>query len=166
MSDNPAVEVAKERRADEAEGGVVTLSTGVRARLLPVAASLLDEVRARVPVPKVPIWHNPNTERDEENPNDPAYTRALAEHVERVGVAAIDAIVLFGVELADGVPDDTRWLKKLARLGIDVDADDPDEVEFAFKKFVAVASPDIMRIAEMSGVSGAAVERAAASFRR
>lgn len=163
MAENPAVEVAKERRAADG-AGVVTLSTGIRARLIPVAASLIDEVRARVPVPKVPVWHNPDSDRDEENPNDPAYVRAVDEYTRALGTAAIDAMLMFGVELVDGLPDDGKWLKKLKRLGIEVDAADPDELEFAYKKYVALALPDMAQLGEQSGIARAAVDRAARSF--
>ncbi len=163
MTDNPAVEVAKERRADD-EAGVVTLSTGVRARLRPVSASLIDEVRARVPVPKVPLWHNPDTDRDEENPNDPAYTRALEEHGRKRGQVTIDAMVMFGCELVDPVPDVSKWAPKLRCLGIEVDEHDEVGVEFAYKKYIAVAPPDLDAIGEKARLSKAAVEGAAAGF--
>jgi hypothetical protein len=129
-----------------------------------VAASLIDEVRARVPEPKVPVWHNPDTDRDEENPNDPAYARALEEYGHTLGLVSIDAMILFGVELADPIPADGAWLRKLARLGIEVDASDPDEVEFAYKKYVAMGLSDIEAVSARARVTGAAVENAARSF--
>lgn len=162
MTESPAVEVAKERREAEGQAGVVTLSTGVRARLVPVSASLIDEVRSRVRAPKVPVWHNPDNDRDEENPLDPEYRRAVGEYEQALGLAAMDALILFGVELIDPIPG--GWQKKLRRLGIEVDESDPDEVEFAYKKYVAVSIQDVQAIGQRSGVTGAAVERAAASF--
>src|SRR5690554_1657400 len=70
-----AVEVAKSRARDEE--AVVTLSSGVRARIHPVAASLIAEVSSKVEDPPVPTWFNPDKEREEPNPSDPEYLRAL-----------------------------------------------------------------------------------------
>jgi hypothetical protein len=54
-SKNPVVEVAKEAQ-QPSDDGVVTLSTGIRARLHPVSAALMSDVTARVKDPEVPTW--------------------------------------------------------------------------------------------------------------
>jgi len=115
MSQNKsaAVKVAKEATLDATRE--VNLSTGVRAKLRPVATTLIDEVASRIKDPEVPMWHNPDKDRDEPNPNDPKYIAAKEEADRQRGIAVIDAVVMFGVELLDGVPDD-GWLGKLQYL--------------------------------------------------
>lgn len=172
MTDNPSPAVtAKKERAARHET-VVTFSTGVRARLIPVAASLITDVTGRVEDPPVPIWHNPEKDRDEENPNDPAYTRALERADMRRGLAAVDAMVLFGVELIDGLPEDDTWLtnlKHMQRLGhLDLsgyDLEDPVDREFLYKRYIAVSSPDLQRVMAMSGLRQEDIARAERSFR-
>ena len=157
---NPVVVVAREHR--DASGDTV-LSTGVRAKLTPVSAALIDEVTSRIPNPNVPTWHNPDTGRDDPNPLHPDYIAALGEANRKRGMAALDAIIMFGVGLVEPVPD-TGWEKKLKHLGIEVDVSDPDEREWSYKKYVAVGAADLNRLMALSGVSQEAVARAADSF--
>ena len=67
---NPAVAVAKARHGLD-EDGTELLSTGIRARIVPVAASLIDEAVARIRDPQVPVVMNEKKGREEENPLDP-----------------------------------------------------------------------------------------------
>lgn len=169
---SPAVPVAKEKaNRDGTENHEVTLAGGVRATLVPVSASLIDEVTSRIKPPKIPMWHNEDKDRDEPNPNDPAYTAELAEVGRKQSTAAIDAIVMFGVELVDGLPEDDKWLKKLQymekRGNLDLssyDVDDELDQEFLYKRFIGVSTDIITKISEISGVSGEDVEDAERSF--
>ena len=167
---NPAVAVAKRDRASD---GVreTTLSTGHRARLVPVATSLIETVRTQVKDPPVPMWTNPDKDREEENPNDPAYIRALVEAHDRRTAAVMDALMLFGVELLDGVPKDDGWLNNLRLLERhgqldlgDLDLDDPLDRAFAFKKFIAISSEDYTAVMELSGVTASGVAAQAEMF--
>jgi len=157
---NPVVVVAREHR--NASGDTV-LSTGVRAKLTPVSAALIDEVTSRIHNPVVPTWHNPDTGRDDPNPLHPDYIAALGEANRKRGMAALDAVIMFGVGLVESVPD-TGWEKKLKRLGVEVDVSDPDEREWSYKKYVAVGAADLNRLMALSGVSQEAEARAADSF--
>jgi len=166
---NAAAALARERR--NGHDGPVTLSTGVRARIVPVAATLLEEVAARIPAPEVPVWHNPDKDRDEPNPLHPRYIEAEAKANRDRGLAAIDAMVMFGVELVDGLPDDDGWLDKLKFLekkGLlsldDYDVSDPVDKEFLYKRFIAVASADLALISRRSGITPEEIARAAGSF--
>lgn len=163
-----AVEAAKEQKIEEA----CVLSTGVRARLSPVAASLVQQVTSKVEDPPVPMWFDEGKQRDVANPNDPAYLKALERTASKRGEAAMDAMILFGVELIDGLPEDDEWLKKLmimSKLGhIDIsayDTSDPLEKEFLYKKFVAIASDDLVRLSTLTRLSEEDVQAAAAGFR-
>ena len=165
---SPALKVAKEQ---EEQDGITVLSTGVRARLVPVAASLISEVASRVKDPEVPICYIPEKERDEPNPFDPEYLRMLDEATAKRGTVSLETMVMFGVELIDGVPEDDAWLKRLrflekhGNLDLDeYDLDDPMEREFVYKLYIAVGSNDIVAIARMSGISPEEIEQAAESF--
>ena len=162
-----ATVVARERATDE----IVILSTGFRARIRCVAASLIEEVASRIEDPPVPLWHNPDRDRDEPNPMDPQYQVDLTKVTRHRGVASIDAMVMFGLDMEDPLPLDDLWIEKLRaleRLGhlslTGYDLTHPIDREFLFKRFVAVGSDDLLLIARRSGIQEEAVQKAAGSF--
>ena len=170
---NPAVEVAKDKELSSGREVIVDLTGGVRARLVPVPASLIDEVTSRIVEPEIPMWHNPDKERDEPNPSDPKYLKEVADITRKRGLAAIDAFALFGVELIDGMPEDDGWLKKLRYMEkrglIDLspfDLDDPLDKEFVYKRYVAVDATVLSKVSRLSGISQDEVTAAERSFRR
>lgn len=167
---NPAVAVAKARRGLD-EDGTEVLSTGIRARIVPVAASLIDEAVARIRDPQVPVAMNDDKGREEENPLDPVYLEAMADAKRKRVRAGLDVMIMFGIELADGVPEDDGWVKRLQlmeKMGhLDLgefDFDDPIEREFLYKSFITVASADLIRLGVLSGISRTEVAEAAANF--
>lgn len=166
---SPALEVAKDRASEGMQERV--LSTGVRVRLGSVSATLIEEVSSRIPYPDVPMWHNEAKERDEPNPGDPKYLDEVAQVDRDRGIAAMDAMILFGVELLDGVPDDDTWVTKLRFLEkrnmLDLgeyDFQDEMDREFLFKRYVAIGAADLDLVGEMIGVSEEAIAAAAESF--
>lgn len=168
---SPAVTVARNK---DGRGGevIVTLPTGDRARLLPVSAALIDEVTSHLKDPKPPTWHNPETEADEPNPNHPDYLSELEEMGRKRGLAVIDASVMFGVELLDGLPEPEKWMQKLkwmakhGKLSLEgYDLEDPLDLEFLYKRFIAVSNDVMEQILRLSGVGPEDVERAEKSFR-
>lgn len=163
---HPVVEVAHVVNEAAKGDGTVVLSTGFRARIVPVSASLIDQVTAKIKDPDVPMWKNEEKGREEPNPADPAYLKALDDAARERGIAAMDALIMFGVDLVDDIPGDSLWVKKLKFLGIDVDTDDPFEVEFYFKKYVAVSAEDVQLVTSRSGMTAGDVEAAERSFRR
>jgi hypothetical protein len=163
QSTNPAVQAANEQTSET--DGIRVFSTGVRVRLKSVSASLIDDVRARIKDPVVPTVHDEEKDRDLQNPNDPAYLRALEEADEARAVAAVDAMIMFGVELVDEIPENTDWIKRLAMLGIEVDESNKFAVEFAFKKYIAVGTPDLPQVYTASApVTTEGVAKAMAGF--
>lgn len=165
VAELPVVEAAQEQ-VDVETDAVRVLSTGVRVCLKSVSASLIDEVRARVKDPDVPEVYDEEKDRKLRNPNDPAYLRALEEAEELRGRAATDAMIMFGVELIDPIPDDDGWIDQLAFLGIEVDVSNKFAREFAYKKYIAVGTPDLPDVFTASSpVTGEGVAKAMAGFR-
>lgn len=172
-----AVQVAKSMRSS-IPTEPVQLSTGYWAHIHPVSAPLIDEASARVPEPRPPIVFVDDKGREEPNPNDPDYLRELDRlDVER-SMAAIDVMIMMGVELVneDGTPyeidESGRWRKQLKLLEkmnrIDLaryDLTDPDELEFVFKKYIATATSDIPMISTFSGLDAGEIEEAVKTFR-
>lgn len=163
-SQTAVVEVARDNSVDKEE--IVTLSSGVRVKIGSVTASLIDRVTSKIKDPDPPMFMNEDKGREEPNYSDPKYRRQLAEAERERGIAAMDAIVMFGFELVDGLPEDTRWKRKLQLLDISIpdDADDI-ELEFLYKKYVAVAPDEVGLVTERSGLTEEEIRAAEASFR-
>lgn len=168
---SPAVETAKMLNL-RSDGPVeITLPTGDIAILKPVTASLIDAVTSRIEDPKPPMWHNEAKDIDEPNPSHPDYLAAVDNANRLRGIAAMDAMVMFGVDLVNGIPEDGKWLKTLRYMEkrgmlslADYDLEDALDLEFLYKRFVAVDSNVIGKISELSGISPAEVDRAEESF--
>lgn len=167
-SKHPTLRVAK---AATHGASFVTLSTGYKARIRPVSAKLLDEVSGTVPEPDVPKQFIESKNREEYNPLDPNYKRAVREANKLRGIRVTEALVLFGVELLDPVPPLEEWLPSLRMLEkrgslnlSDFDFNDPLDVEFVFKNFVAVSGRDLMLVSLASGISEKEVASAVAGF--
>jgi len=172
MSNNKpaAVQVAREHQDEEKSARIVE-RLGVRARLIPVPEGILEDAERKIADPPVPMFKD-ESGLDIENPSDPAYLRAIDEVNARRGIAAIEAMCLFGVQLLDGLPEDDTWRKKLEfyqkRGHIDlswVDWTDELEVEFVFIRYAFVIMADINYIGRASRMTAEELARAEASFR-
>jgi hypothetical protein len=147
---------------------------GAKIRVIPVSALLIQEITSQIDDPRPPM--QPNLEKDgrmEENPFDPDYLDKLKEAQQKRSQATSDALVMFGLELVDGLPEDETWIKKLrwlektGRIDLSyIDFNDPFEKDFAFKKFIAATNPTIMEVTRASGVSQEDIDNATASFQR
>lgn len=167
---NPVTKAAE--RVNQ-NGNVVSLSTGVRVRVRPVSARLLDEVQRTVPHPAVPKQFLEDKGIEVENPMHPAYLREVEEANSLRGQRVTEALMLFGFELVDGVPPEESWLPKLRYLesrgmldlsGYDLEID--LDRELLFKGMVAVGAPDLMLLSMASGLTEAEVAAAEDSFQR
>jgi hypothetical protein len=162
---HPVVQVAHAVDTGSDEDDIVILSTGAKARIRSVSASLVDQVSARIKDPEIPMWFNDKKDREEPNPSDPIYLRALDDVARERGLAAMDALIMFGVDLVDPMPEDELWIKKLKLVGIEVDAEDELEKEFIYKKYIAVGADDVTLVTEKSGMSAESVAEADRTFR-
>lgn len=169
----PVVAVARQV-AEEKENGNerrTLLSDGRWGRLVPVSIALVEEVTARIVDPPVPMWHNEERDRDEPNPSDPTYLAGLAEAEKRRGMAVMDAMIMFGVDLLEGLPEGDGWVDKLRfmeRLGaLDLskfDTDNPIDREFLYKRYIACPASLVGEISRISGMTEADVEKAERTF--
>ena len=168
------VDVAKERSSrDDPDDNIMVMPNGVKVRINPVAPNLIDDVTSRIEDPPVPMWHNPEKDRDEPNPADPDYLKSMARAERKRNTAAVDAMLMFGVELVDGLPEDTSWKEKikfmvsadLLDLG-DLDIDDPLTAEYLYKKYIITSAPVLENLTRVSGLPTEEIERAERSFQR
>ena len=147
------------------------LSTGVVGRIVPVGASLIDDVVASIQDPKPPLFFNEDKGREEENPTDPTYIEALEAAQRQRAVAAMETLLLFGLELQE-LPPDEEWLPKLkymqkrGHISLDgFDLNDPMERELLYKKYIAVGTADLIKIGQHAGLNSRDVEEAARTFK-
>lgn len=173
---NPAVEIAAEVK-DGAREKIFQTSTGYWIKVSPVSATLIDKVQAKIVDPEPPLFYIAEKDKYEPNPNDPKYLKDLQRaDVDRV-MAALDAIIMLGVELCDehgnfvDVPEG-NWIKKLRLLEkhgyIDLsehDLEDELDKEFLFKRYIALSAQDIEPVAAMSGIKEEDVKQAEDTFR-
>ena len=170
---NPVVELAKERsQGKKAHSFEVD---GVCIRLVGVPSGTIQDAISRVKVPDVPTWYNPDKDRDEPNPNDPSYLKALEVHSQEQGRVATEAMIMFGCEIDQDTwpPQDSTWLRKLqlaARRGtLDlawVDWEDEIDQQFLFLKYHAISNDRLIEIGQAAGLSQEARAQARASFQR
>jgi hypothetical protein len=169
MAEKAVIEVAREQEEQddiwEVEG------YKIRVKAIPVA--IISDVSNRIPDPEIPIWHDPEYDRDVQNPNDPAYLNKKEEVDRKRGEAMIDATVMFGIDLPDGVPPTEKWLPKLKFLEkrgqVDLsgyDLSDDLEKEFVFKKYIIASIALINYIQNMSSVTPEDIGEAGRPFRR
>lgn len=177
MSKNGDIEAALSTVKDNTE--IFTFTTGVRVRLLPVNPMLTQAAMARIKDPAVPIIVDKEQGKEYANPNDPVYQRELEDANVQRGYARLNTIILWSIELVDGLPESDDWLYKLQfqeRQGdLDLspfDFENPIDKEFAFKKFIAIGDTvnengeniDINLILDQGIVDSEAVDIASETF--
>ncbi len=147
------------------------LTTGVIGRIVPIGASLIDDVVASIPDPKIPTFFNEDKQREEENPTDPAYLEALAATQRKRAIAAMETLLLFGLELQEIPPDESwlprlRYMEKRGHISLEgYDLDDPLEKELLYKKYVAVGTADLIKIGQHAGLNSRDVKEEASRFK-
>jgi hypothetical protein len=165
---NPAVQAAQ-----KVDASVRTLSSGVRIRINSVPQLLIDDAVNMVPEPQVPYFHDEERGYEIPNPNDPRYLSLLAAYERAQAQAAVDAAVIWGVELVDEVPDESEWLPKLkffakrGRLDLSqYDLENPLEREFVFKRYCALSAGELSELLPdmIAGVTEEDVQKARESF--
>jgi hypothetical protein len=170
QNSNPALDVVKRNTRDEA-GKEITLSTGIRAILTPVASSLIIEAQSEIEDPIVPMQEIEGKPGKYENPHDPDYLKAKKKAEKARVEAGIDTMIIMGVELVDGLPENDGWIKKLkylekrGRISLKgYDLKDELDREFLYKRHIAMSSDDWMLLNEISGIRQADLDTAGSLF--
>lgn len=161
---------AKEKGTDEIPDEIT--KKGVKIRIESVPPSLLDDVTSKIKDPLPPMVMIESKGREEPNPSDPKYLQELAEAEDARNRAIMDTLVLFGVELVDGMPEDDKWLKKVRYLEkldrIDLSAfdleDDELDREFLYKRYFLVDAEVMRMITDKSGINPEEVAKIEDSF--
>lgn len=151
------------------------LASGTLLRFKPVPPLAMQQTASQLVPPKPPMWLNPDTEREEENPNHPDYREALRLFGERQYTALVDTVFLLGVdvvELGDGVLplEDDGWLEPLEFLGLKVPHATAYERKIGWLKLHVIQTMEdlsivFQRAVQAAGVSEARVQQMLAAFR-
>lgn len=161
----------------------VTLTSGITLIVQAVSPYAIREALRRTREPEVPIIHDADKGRDEPNPNDPDYLKAMDEWVERVQETTNNVFYLLGTQLkVDSEtgrpvlpsgrfgPEDDGWLRILKVLDIEIDVTDSFERYLAWLKYYAITNPEdttrlTIAISRRSGVVEDDVAQAMSAFR-
>src|SRR3972149_7775442 len=95
----------------------IALSNGIVLRIKPMPPLLLNDIANSIPEPEMPKIFIEEDNRYEDNPDHPAYIKALNDRANEVGIRTINAIISVGsevVSIPDGVlrPEDNGWPKR------------------------------------------------------
>jgi len=172
---NHALEAKKQQVAEnEIKDSAWITSSGDKIKTSAVPFSVYMAILSKIKDPLPPVEMDEDLGRKVPNFNNPEYLRELSENSQKRSDETINIAVLFGVELVDGVPPKEKWLNRLLfsqRITGEPNLDsfnleDKIDLEFIYKKFVALASiEDINKILMEIGISAEKVEKADESFR-
>jgi len=169
-----AVDTAVRARNQKHEG-TVSLSTGVMIRVRPVANLIVADIARGFPEPKPPKVYIEEKAREDVNPNDPDYLKALNDRQTEMAMAINDAFLLMGTEIIsvpDDVPkvEDAAWVARLAILGIKSPEDEYSRYLAWLKYIAAPLATDVIAlirgVGDLSAVSEDEVQAVADGFRR
>jgi hypothetical protein len=144
-------------------------STGVKITLKAAPALLIEQAQSMVESPKPPINEIKDEDgkviRTEENRLHPDFQEALREYDRKRSMAALDAMVMFSVELPAGLPEDESWIKNLKYLERHnlfslngYSFDDEDDKEFIYKRYIALGSDELQLVSQINGIRQEDVE--------
>jgi len=133
-----AAEVAAEEQGWELPPRELTLSTGITLKLKPVPQAVIRRAASKVPRPVPPKFFVPDKDREEENPDDPDYLRAVDEWTAQQALAVQKVVYLMGTEPAmipDGAegPQGQGWPEVPLYLGIISE----EELENPYLRYIA-----------------------------
>lgn len=113
----------EENHREKVRDNEFTCARGVKFKIQKVNAFLVTEALGKVKFPDVPVVHNDEDDRDEENPNDPIYLQKVQD------AQALRTLTAYNISIAMGTYSQRDWCPE----GVDyVDGTDwPELMEFA-----------------------------------
>jgi len=168
-------EALNEVEGQKQEESLLTLSSGVVVRAVPVSPLLMDALMRRYKPPKPPQFKNEENGRYYENRDDPDWLDEVQKLEQESETAALDLLFAKGVELIsipDGMarPEEDEWVEDIKLFaGVEIDPH-PRLRLLAWIKYVAAQrAEDLMNLGkavmQQTGVSEDLVSQALASFR-
>lgn len=163
--------------ADSAKprSNTVELTNGIVLRIVPVPPLAMREVSIQVKPPEVPTVWMEDKQRDEPNPNDPDYLKALVEYSQRQVEMLTNIMLCLGTQVAEvpeGVdkPEDNDWIERIEFLGLHIDTSNKYQRYLSWLRYYALTSgPDISSIVrtvmQNSGTTEEEVQAIIKSFR-
>lgn len=153
----------------------VVLSSGIVLRIKPVPPLALRRAVTSVPPPAVPIVYIESKGREEPNPNDPDYLKAVQEYEQNQILRMTDVLFFLGTaieSIPDGLegPEGDEWIAELEVLNLPVDKDNKYKRYLSWlTDYALMTERDIAKTVTkclgVSGVTEVEVQRAVAAFR-
>lgn len=127
----------------------IRLSSGVVLRTKKVSVLRIQAVANKIKPPKLEdyAFYDPDREETILNPNHPEYLAAVERHNTEVGMAVLDALIVFGTEPVE-VPDTVHplesdaWLEELDFVGIEVNRESKLARYLAWVRYVAMVTEE------------------------
>lgn len=160
----------KEKKEKKPQDDIVVLMSGIRVRYRPVGANAIREVQSMIPDAVIPTYTDPNTGKEEPNPAHPKYAAELKEVDALRTTAAMDVLMLRGIELVDEIPEDLTWLDQFVFLKLISKEDakfaqnNPIALELYYKKYVVADANVITQLGQLAGVTQEMIAEARDSF--
>lgn len=158
---------------DKRSPHVYTTRNGTVLKLRHVPSLTVLAVQRGIKKPEVPRWFNEAKSREEENPNDPQYTKAVEDYNAHIGDAAIDTYLANGVSvlrLGDDCPlEESDWAEGLQLVGIEIPQSGVQR-RVCWLKYHVIGDEDLGNLTAAIAIAGGvvteeAVIAAAESFR-
>ena len=174
-SNNVAAKAAvaqKESKTNKkTQDDIVVLASGIRVRYRPVGANAIREFQANIPDAVPPTFTDPATGKEQPNPASPSYMANQKLVDEERTSAAMNALMLGGIELVDGMPDRDealldRWefLKLISEEEAIFAKKNDTAYELYYKKYVVADANVITQLGQLAGVTQEMIAEARDSF--
>lgn len=155
------------------------LSIGALLEFKSVPPIAIREAALSIRPPSVPTVFMEDKGREEENPNDPDYIRAMQKYAFEQLYRVSDVLMLLGTSIVRPLPDDVippesdEWMEPLEAIGIPLPEKTRENKHIRYLSWLRLyairtemeAGYIMGRITAMSGVTEVEVQRAAAAFR-
>jgi len=153
----------------------LVLSNGIILGIKNIPPLLINSVGNSIPEPDMPVTYIEEKDREEPNPNHPAYIRAMEKRDQELNLATINIILYAGTTLKHippGVfgPDDDDWIMLAEMAGIKFDPGNKVQRYLAWLRSYALATLKDLEQAQtlplmLAGVTEPEVEKLSDSFR-